>query len=713
MKLWVKVLIVFLVLLCTAAIAGSIYQVGTLWQDKRDASIELSRHTKSESQRGAGIIDELLHQVMPIAEKLSNSLETGSIDKEDTVNRLQEMARVNPEAFCVGVAFAPYSYNKQKRIYSPRVQRTDVGLNPIDADAFFDYTVEDYIWYHRAISEGSHWSEPFYDPISNALVTQYTVPFFKKEDKTNQSKQPFGVVYVQYTLVDIDRNLSVLQLGQNGYYFILSQEGRILSHPIEDLVRQRAQIKNVMPELAKFCSQISHTPFVITEKDLLLCKDRAYFGFALIPSTKWQVAVVRPYKDVDIMVDNYVYRIIAVTASVTVTLVLFVLFTLFIFRLYTTRWLWVGSVVIAILFILGTGYIWGISITTPVQYESNIVALGASKQLYGKFSIKQLKSKYIKKAMHDSAPLPKFVPTGLYFKSIDLVGEKTLNITGYIWQKYSKYFPADLDKGIIFPEGVTATIDERPVYSGESDGKIVMTWNFAVKLLAKSDFKKYPLDQKQLRLRMWHKEFSKNVILVPDDESYDSLSSFALPGLDKNLTVPGWNIESSYFSYHPNSYNTNFGIGDFKVRSESPELYFTVLLKRKFIGPFISKVIPIVLISVLLFFVCLTVTMKSKENSHLGITGSQIVSIAVAFLFVISLRHISLRSALPVSDVFYLEYYYFSMYLMLLLVSINTMLFVWKIPIPILQYQDNIIMKISYWPFVSLFLFFFTVKVFI
>jgi hypothetical protein len=43
--------------------------------------------------------------------------------------------------------------------------------------------------------------------------------------------------------------------------------------------------------------------------------------------------------------------------------------------------------------------------------------------------------------------------------------------------------------------------------------------------------------------------------------AYQLMVPTALPGTDKSLVLPGWNLISTYFNYSPVDTRTTFGIG--------------------------------------------------------------------------------------------------------------------------------------------------------
>lgn len=150
-----------------------------------------------------------------------------------------------------------------------------------------------------------------------------------------------------------------------------------------------------------------------------------------------------------------------------------------------------------------------------------------------------------------------------------------------------------------------------------------------------------------------------------------------------------------------NSYNTNFGIDDYHGQRNFPEFYFNIDLRRKFIDPFVSNIIPLGGVAVILFVVMLFKTKREDRTQWLGFTALDIVAICTALFFTVVVAHVSLRSDLHAAVIVYLEYFYLVMYLIILCVSVNALLFAGNASIRLVQYEDNLIPKLGYWPVLS------------
>ncbi len=155
--------------------------------------------------------------------------------------------------------------------------------------------------------------------------------------------------------------------------------------------------------------------------------------------------------------------------------------------------------------------------------------------------------------------------------------------------------------------------------------------------------------------------------------------------------MPGWNVLGSFFEYGVERYNTDFGIA---AAQDVPQLFFNVSLRRQFIGPLIANLLPVAVTAAMLFGMLL-ITTKTETQV---VKAMDIVRGTAALFVVASFQHIGLRNALSSPRVFYFEYFYFVLYLSILLVTLNGILFAASAGLRLIDYRDNLVPKLSYWP---------------
>jgi hypothetical protein len=188
------------------------------------------------------------------------------------------------------------------------------------------------------------------------------------------------------------------------------------------------------------------------------------------------------------------------------------------------------------------------------------------------------------------------------------------------------------------------------------------------------------------------------------------MSPAAKPGLFEEMQISGWKIGDSSFNYLSESYKTSFGLRDFAGLTNYPNLYFGFDIRKEITGPFVSNMLPLLVVTILLFAILFLGTREERDKGRLGF-ALDVIAACAGFFLVAILLHIALRRDLAARDIFYLEYFYFVTYAMILYVAVNYVLFT-KTAIRLVHYRDNFIVKVVFWPVSQLALLVFTLMVF-
>lgn len=294
------------------------------------------------------------------------------------------------------------------------------------------------------------------------------------------------------------------------------------------------------------------------------------------------------------------------------------------------------------------------------------------------------------------------VPVGFFIQSIKFDTSSDVNLTGYIWHKYPLNYPDNFSKGFIFPEGVNSTnAIIKEAYTEKHKDYLLKGWYFEVTVRQTFDYRKFPLDRKTVWLRLWPKTWHTDVIFTPDLASYESVVPGSMFGMDQNTVMGQWKIFETYFDYASIKYDTNFGFG-YKPGASDEELYFNIIVGRKFVNSFVIYLVPLIIILGMLFSILMMITKNDNRKGIFGSSTSGAISATVALFFVVTLAHSSLRAQFSGSGLVYMESFYFIAYVMILLVSVNTYHFTSTDRDYRFYRHDNLIAKVLYWPIILL-----------
>lgn len=301
------------------------------------------------------------------------------------------------------------------------------------------------------------------------------------------------------------------------------------------------------------------------------------------------------------------------------------------------------------------------------------------------------------------------IKTGIFIQSLQFFNSSEVNLTGYIWQRYKDgqhdaIKPGPSEVGFILPEQVNSgsDIEPREVYRVRNGDEEVIGWYFEATLRQPFDYFYYPFDHKTVWVRMWAKEFSRNILLVPDYDAYKSTGLTDIFGIEENIVLGAWERKNTYFDYKLSSYDTDFGIADYIRQEGFPELHYNFVIKRKFDNAFVVYLLPLFLVAALLFAALLTVSASDELSSRHGFSTSGFIGACSALFFVVMLAHIQLREQFAGAGIVYIEYFYILMYALLVAAAANAYLFSIRATrwLKVILFNDNIIAKVAYWPVV-------------
>ena len=363
-----------------------------------------------------------------------------------------------------------------------------------------------------------------------------------------------------------------------------------------------------------------------------------------------------------------------------------------------TTWWWLSAAVSAIL----------ITVLINLWIQMNAYHVEPTQLINEKATTEFLKNNWENRPENLSEPTIK-IKTGIFIQSLQFSNSTEVNLSGYIWQRYTdaqrqaiNLGPSEV--GFILPEQVNSgsDIEPREVYRTRNGDEEVIGWYFEATLRQPFNYDLYPFDHKTVWVRMWPKDFSRNIVLVPDFEAYKSTGLSDIFGIESDIVLGTWERKNTYFDYKLSSYNTDFGIANFIGQDGFPELNYNFVLKRKFENAFIIHMLPLFLVATLLFAALLTVTEDEKLSGKLGFNTSGFIGASSALFFVVLLAHIQLRRQFSGTGIVYIEYFYIVMYALLVIATANSYLFSVRAKFcsSAILYRDNIIVKVAYWPVV-------------
>lgn len=654
------------------------------------------REAKHQAELGATHATEeitaRLRKVMAPVDALVRDLEAGKVERAALPARLKETLG-GAQAFEMGVAFAPYARDPAVKLDAPHAFTPDGHIDNFQLEERYDYT--QYDWYKDAMSKGAGWGEPYFGKAVGALVVGYAAPFRLPGSKT---EGPSGVVRMNLSMAGIHEIVSSLSIGRTGYGFLLSRKGVYLSDPVSQYVRDQKTIFDIARErndptrrelgeraLRGERAQVEGTSGLTGQKTWVFAAPVAVAG--------WSLGAV--FLEEEVALHPRERRRGLLGLAFTVMLALATL-SLVLFRVdqANTQALWRYTIALSLIFLGGVVFTWDLTLRIVDRGVENATRILDQASLQ-KFVAEEGRMSTAFRGNIAAVT----IPTGFFLETLRFASANDVIITAHVWQKYTTEQLATVGQGVVLPDAESFELKE--TYRRQEEGYV--TIGYALKATVRQSFEnslKYPFDIASIRVSLWPKDFDKNVLLVPDIASYDLMSSSALPGVDDALVIPGWKPLGSFFSYALRKYNTNFGVSEFVGRGRSQKLCFNVTLQRKFLDPFLSTLLPIFVVAGLLFSLLLACTKIKEKVAATGFKATDILRAAATLLFPAIIAQINLRSKIAASGIIYMEYFYFVLYTVIMLVAANALQFAvadrgWT------QFRDNLIPKILYLPVLS------------
>lgn len=266
---------------------------------------------------------EVIDQTQGIVGELNNSVQLflgqyeKSIDQYSISNSLKDYAKAqlqtesgggNTELFAnIQSDFDNYLslYGEATSIYfaSPNKKLKIVPSVSLPSD--FDPTSRD--WYKNAeeVRAGVVWSEPYVDTATE----EYIITASRAIVSDNKV---VGVLGVDINLTKLTDRVSEMDIGYNGYPFLIGLDGTAIVHPTK-----RGEDLSTLPFISKMLGSDKDSDTIRYELD----GDEKVLVYSTVPKTNWKVGSAYSMEDL-IQSSKEIERLLIVTALITLAVML-------------------------------------------------------------------------------------------------------------------------------------------------------------------------------------------------------------------------------------------------------------------------------------------------------------------------------------------------------------------------------------------------------
>ncbi len=722
MKTYKRLIQSILIILCLLSFTATIFLSTRYVQYKRKALETIQIDAQKETYAAAKKIGEFVTTLAPLVNNLARKLSEKTLSKKEII----ELLRKKPVTISgFGVSFAPQVLDSPDSRYAPYYAEKNGTQELSQLELEIDYTKPECHWYHLPFKKGAQFLEAPSWNLAEHILIGFAAPFYKRN--TEKKQIPAGVVFATQTAEHIKHMLTTIYLGKKGYCFILSHDCKILVHPFDKYSQEQNKLQEIMnssqePALHTLAQQVASRKAGVIEYQNEINGHHSRLFFEPIPSTSWVLCHVFPYDEIPFDKNQSRQTIMLLSlALLTLFTCLMLLIASFI-KLNTVR-LWITSFVVSALLLFELVALWYIIWHMP-PYKKDLIPINDKVGLYAfldtiahkratydkeylqKHTAHETKkvstearhepklSENIQRILHYRYKQHGYIPTGIYIQHMKFITENQLEMTAYIWQRYFDTIHDEISRGFVLPQAAVTKIAE--VYHTKEHDTETIIWQVRATINQRILYVKYPFDIKDIQIQISHKDFNQKIILVPDLASYKIIHPTALPGLSKEVYLPGWFIANSYFGYKITDYDTAFGLysygplGIYKQieKCNQPELYYNITAQRFLLNTLVADLLPLAIIAFLLFVILVSSTVQ----------GYAVLGSCASVFFGAIIAQSRFRGKIESYNLIYFETFYLVMYGTILAIVLVSLLYMLKEKIPIIHYKQNLIAKLLYWP---------------
>lgn len=285
--------------------------------------IEVEINNKVETQVGKAISDinshMQTHERLPIGlSKMVEGLGITAENKAGYIDALKKIPLTNEDTLGTGIFMAAKSDGEY---FCPYAYKVD-GEITYTEDYFVDNTNEG--WY--VIGETPNnvaWSAPYYDPMSKITMITATSPI------RDASGKLIGVATGDMDFTNVQRIVSAIKVGQEGYAILLTKEGSYLSKGSEEIVADADGVfPNITTDENTSLAELGKTALQNkTGTGYFESNGNRYKAFiSEMPNTGWIIILALPEKEITEPISSIIVKVVVITIIAIILLSVILVF---------------------------------------------------------------------------------------------------------------------------------------------------------------------------------------------------------------------------------------------------------------------------------------------------------------------------------------------------------------------------------------------------
>lgn len=582
-------------------------------------------HLQDLSQK----LNIVLSQIRQAALVTKQQLQTSTFSEDQLNEFALSLLQNNSNIYNVTMAFEPYTFDESRKFFAPSWMRTSTGVDKTYLGKSYDYlSSEKGKWYRETLEKKSLWEIPTLDSVTNKKIIFFSILFYKPTNSID--KKPSGVLRIGYRVAEFNKFIDSLGYRTHQRTIITNKKGAIIYHPKKEYQTSNKTIFTLapMPSLNQSEAFFEHFKEIIPSF--------TWHVEGPIQETEWTLACAFDKSDFDITKKTSLFKVFIILWSLFILLFILLISLQHSSLIKTPKeLLLIGSKCYIGLISIGIILLWTLAYQQPWISNASISIIKDRSDL--NLFLESIKQKSI--AVKPLIP----IKTGFVIKEIDYSLSTKPLLIATAWQTYNKKMLKLITPGITITNAKKITVEK--AFKHEEKGIITIGWNIKATLVQKPNYENYPFNKKDLIINLQHTDKKNNIICIPDFKGYEIAPNNPLPWINTPIN----NLNSSFFTYS----NVDEPI---TILKKHRTLNLHIITQENMLNSFIADIIPLIIG----LFAIFALLWLDPANRISGFSG-----LLFAFIFL----HRALRGSLNLTSITYLEYFFLTTYITLLIVT--------------------------------------------
>ncbi|MBI4794635.1 MAG: HAMP domain-containing protein [Deltaproteobacteria bacterium] len=240
-----------------------------------------------------------LNGVEKIPRILAGIMEEQPAHREDLLRLINRALVNNPEIYGIAVAFEPFAFDPKQYYFAPYASR-DQGQTKVSFLGSDTYRYFFLDWYQIPKElQRPLWSEPYYDEGGgNIIMSTYSMPFYRER---GGNREILGIACADISLMGLEKLVAAAKIYQTGYAFLISQNGRFLTHPEKTLIMRQSMFSLAVsrndPDLRRLGRDMIRGGQGFVPVNDFTSGKKSWMYYTPLGSTGWTLGVIFPEEE--------------------------------------------------------------------------------------------------------------------------------------------------------------------------------------------------------------------------------------------------------------------------------------------------------------------------------------------------------------------------------------------------------------------------------